>query len=178
MSKKGSPSCVSPVSLAAEKLRSKLHLKQDSIDEGSQVAQFVSSMNLQGVGSVQMGSMLSLRPTLSMMSSASVPDGDSFFQSYIPSRQRADTRSSLPVVPVSRAASTMSSLPSMDLQTVHAQSLLESSPVRQHRGSTEAPVRVSVEPRVHRYGPCSSRCVGSGPLVYFTRALQATNMSV
>jgi hypothetical protein len=38
----------------------------------------------------------------------------------------------------------------MDLQIVHALSLMESSPVRHHRGSTDAPTKVIVEPRVHR----------------------------
>lgn len=134
----------------AERARSKLHLRQESIDEGSQVAP-TSSMNLQGVGSVQVGSVLSLRPSLSVMSSMSGHDGDPSFHSYPPHRQHADPDSGLPMVaPVPRAGSILSSVPALDLQAVHTQSLIDSSAFRAHRGSMEARVRVSVEPRVHR----------------------------
>jgi hypothetical protein len=138
--------------IGAEKLRSKLHARQDSIDEAAAHAPSASAMSMQGLSSVQMASMLSLRPPLSGMSSAGA-EGDSYFHGYIPSRQRTEPHVSLSSAPASRTVSKMSSLPSMDLQIVHALSLMESSPVRHHRGSTDAPTKVIVEPRVHR-------CVG------------------
>ena len=135
-----------------------MHARQGSIDEMTYV-QPAASMTRQGVGSQQMSSMMSLRSSASVMSSASMHDGDALLQNFLPARNRTDTNSSLPVVPISRAASTMTSLPSMDLQTVHAQSLLESSPLRQQRGSAEARARVQVEPRVHRCRTTPPECL-------------------